>query len=318
MDFQRFSLLTLFVLVALQPCHGERLEVTGRQRLVLAYDYAGRGGEGRFFLPIPPDTGCQKIESFHSSWPGTTVSAGPVQRVLTGRVPAGRGRWHVEVAGVFTMHELVEDGSPLPPPTLARPAGFDGATESIDWKSDSFQRWLDAHGLRRGKDERGVRFARRVYDFLLSHGAYSYPPSGGWTASGASRRLRTDCGGFSLVFVAACRANHVPARLLVGQWLKVRGRALTGGRQAHVISEFWDAGLGWIPVDLSSTLMHVGGRSDYFGREAGYFFAWHVDTDFHFDVPGRANGHVQWIENPAPWFANGEGGGSRRWSITPQ
>ena len=121
--------------------------------------------------------------------------------------------------------------------------------------------------------------------------------------------MRTDCGGFSLVFVAACRANRIPARLLVGQCLKARpdsdGRVeLTGERQAHVIAEFFDPRIGWIPEDISSTFLKMPGYADFnfFGRDPGYFFAWHFDTDFYFDTPRKAHAHLQWIQNPNLWF----------------
>jgi transglutaminase-like putative cysteine protease len=326
MHFRTATWVVILGLFTNSVCLAQHLEETGRHRFVLTYNYtAGGGGDaGRFYLPVPPETAGQTIESFHSNWSGglETNPASPAQRYLAGRVPRGdRVSWQVRIVGTFTTHQLVADDVPHPP-TLPRPAQFSGASESLDWNSDAFQHWLDAHDLRRGKDEPGVTYARRVYEFLAAHGDYTYPPVGGWTASGAARRLRTDCGGFSLVFVAACRANRIPARLLVGQWLKTRdaggGSLEVTGRQPHVIAEFFDAGIGWIPVDVSSGLTHVAGQDDYFGREPGYFFTWHYDTDFHFNVPAGADGHVQWIQNPSPWFAGDEAeSGSHRWTVTP-
>ena len=90
------------------------------------------------------------------------------------------------------------------------------------------------------------------------------------------------------------------------------------GRQAHVIAEFYDPATGWRPVDVSSGLTRVAGSDDYFGRQPGFFFTWHFDTDYQFDVPPGADGHVQWIQNPSPWFADDSGGnGSRHWTIEP-
>ncbi len=135
------------------------------------------------------------------------------------------------------------------------------------------------------------------------------PPS----AHGPRRHVAGACartaGGFSLVFTGACRANGIPARLLVGQCFKARKLSdgtvtLTGGRQAHVIAEFFDPRIGWIPEDISGLFLHTPGYGDYdfFGRDPGYFFAWHTDTDFHFDTPRKADAHVQWIQNPNLWF----------------
>ena len=151
---------------------------------------------------------------------------------------------------------------------------------------------------------------QRVYTYLNQHGRYEYPPVTKWIASACAQRLRTDCGGFSLVFTATCRANHIPARLLVGQCFKARQTsdgtvALTDGRMAHVIAEFFDPKIGWIPEDISSTFLHTPGFADlnFFGRDPGFFFAWHTDTDFHFNTPRKPDAHVQWIQNPNLWFS---------------
>ncbi len=61
--------------------------------------------------------------------------------------------------------------------------------------------------------------------------------------------------------------------------------------------------------------------TNYFGRDPGYFFAWHTDTDFHFAVPDKADEHVQWIQNPAPWFdsdaEDAAESSSHRWNFEP-
>jgi transglutaminase-like putative cysteine protease len=298
----------------------KHLEITGRQRLRITYTFHAvwpRGeGTAVFHLPVPTDTGGQTIESFRSSWQGHTESEGsnPPHEIRSGGLSHERGedrnlRWRVEIVGVFERRQLV-DGPPdadSPPILAPAPGDFLDSTESIDWKSDRFQDWLDRAGLRRKGGEAAVDYGARLYAYLRENGGYSYPPETAWTASAGSRALATDCGGFSLIFVAACRANRIPARLLVGQWFKTRGSGegmeLTG-RQAHVIAEFFDPRIGWIPEDISSTFLHTRGFADlnFFGRDPGYFFAWHTDTDFHFAVPGKADEHVQWIQNPAPWF----------------
>jgi hypothetical protein len=84
------------------------------------------------------------------------------------------------------------------------------------------------------------------------------------------------------------------------------------------MAEFHDPTTGWVPVDIYAGLSEGSKNAAYFGRQPGYFFTWHFDTDYQFDVPPGADGHVQWIQNPAPWFA-GDGGadGSHRWTIEP-
>jgi transglutaminase-like putative cysteine protease len=299
----------------------QHLEITGSHRLRITYDcsfvWPGGGGYGAvFYLPIPQDTGGQRIETFSSNLKGQIQTDGetPPHRLLTATLRHDRGddravHWRIEVTGTFQTRRLADGpppaGDPIVPPG---PGEYLGSTESIDWRADRFQSWLDSSGLRRRPDETPVAYGARVYAYFRENGSYSYPPATAWIASAACRGLETDCGGFSIVFTAACRANKIPARLLVGQWFKTRdlpdGTLEMTGRQAHVIAEFFDPQIGWIPEDISSTLLKIPGppNLDYFGRDPGYFFAWHVDTDFHFDVPRKSDAHVQWIQNPSFWF----------------
>jgi transglutaminase-like putative cysteine protease len=311
-------------LAAQEVAPQKHLEITGSERLRITYDsyftWPGGGGYSAVMdLPIPPDTGAQHIESFTSSLKGRIETDAGGHRILTATLHHDRGderrvHWRVEITGVFQTRQLV-DG---PPGTSAKPIDplapgpgeFLASTESINWKDGDFQDWLDSSGLRRAANEPPVAFGQRVYAYFRTHGRYTYPPVSAWNAAACCRRLRTDCGGFSLVFAAACRANGIPARLLVGQCFKGRQRsdgtvALTDGRQAHVIAEFFDPQIGWIPEDISSTFLRTPGYSDlnFFGRDPGYFFAWHVDTDFHFDTPRKSDVHVQWIQNPNLWFS---------------
>jgi hypothetical protein len=300
----------------------KHLEITGSERLRITYEssFVWPGGGGHLAvmdLPVPPETGAQHIESFSSSLKGQMETDDVGHRILTATIHHGSGddrrvHWVVEITGVFQTRQLV-DG---PPPASAQPivapaAGqFLASTESVNWKDGDFQDWLDAAGLRRREDESPVSFGQRVYTYFREHGRYEYPPVSAWTSAACCQRLRTDCGGFSLTFVAACRANKIPARLLVGQCFKARQQSngavvLTDGRQAHVIAEFFDPQIGWIPEDISSTFLHVPGYSDlnFFGRDPGYFFAWHTDPDFHFDTPRKSDAHIQWIQNPNLWFS---------------
>ena len=300
----------------------KHLEITGSERLRIIYDstFTWPGGEDEtavMDLPIPPDTGAQRIDSFTSSLKGRSETDDQGHRLLITAIrhdggDERRSHWRVEITGVFQTRQLVDGprSSTAPPIVAPAPGEFLASTDSINWRDDSFQGWLDSSGLRRAGDETPVDYGARVYAYLRAHGRYTYPPTTAWNAAACSRRLRTDCGGFSLVFTAACRAGHIPARLLVGQCFKARERgdgtvALTGGRQAHVIAEFFDPRIGWIPEDISSTLLRTRGYSDlnFFGRDPGFFFAWHVDTDFHFDTPRKADAHVQWIQNPNLWFS---------------
>ena len=300
----------------------KHLEITGSHRFRITYDSPftwpeGGGYSAVMYLPIPPDTGGQTIESFTSTLRGEVKTDDEGHRLLMATIHHGSGderrvHWRVEITGVFQTRQLV-DGPPVvtPKPIVPpKPGEFLASTESINWKDAAFQDWLDSSGLRRKENETPVDFGQRVYAYFQNNGRYEYPPSTSWNSAACCQRLHTDCGGFSLVFTAACRANKIPARLLVGQNFKAHQLSdgtveLTDGRQAHVIAEFFDPHIGWIPEDISSTFLRIPGYSDlnFFGRDPGYFFAWHFDTDFHFNTPRKADAHVQWIQNPNLWFS---------------
>ena len=334
--FCRRALLPILMCLAAPTAvqaDARHIALAGDERFRITYDssftWPDEDGSAKMYLPIPPETGGQHITGFTSSIKGTVETDENGHRMIVATLHPGGSRrvhWHVEITGTWKIRQL-EDGAPPADDPIAGPGdgSWLGTSDSINWKDEAFQDWLDNAGLRRHGDEPAVDFGQRVYTYFREHGAYTYPPVSAWNSAACARRLRTDCGGFSLVFVAACRANHIPARLLVGQCFKAQragdGMALTGGRQAHVIAEFYDPRVGWIPEDISSTFLHVGGFGDlnFFGRDPGYFFAWHTDTDFYLDTPRKSNAHEQWIQNPSLWFSEDADGAndtmSHHWDI---
>jgi transglutaminase-like putative cysteine protease len=315
--FAALLIVSLAVTRTVQASDTDRhLAIAGSEHFRITYDssftWPDSDGSAKLYLPIPPDTGSQHITSFTSSIKGAVETDDNGHRLLVTTLHPGSSRrvhWRVTITGTWKLRQL-EDGPPAADDPIEGPGdgSWLGTSPSINWRDEAFQDWLDDAGLRRRSGESAVDFGQRVYTYFRTHGRYVYPPVSAWNSAACARRLRTDCGGFSLVFVAACRANHIPARLLVGQCFKARRAgdtvALTGGRQAHVIAEFYDPQIGWIPEDISSTFLRVGGFEDlnFFGRDPGYFFAWHTDTDFYFDTPRKADAHVQWIQNPNLWF----------------
>ncbi len=267
----------------------KHLEITGNERLRITYDSSfvwpeGSGYSAVMDLPVPPETGGQQHREFYlvaqgADGNGRRGPPPPDRHAAPRQQRPAPVHWEVAITGVFQTRQLV-DG---PPASTAKPivgpgpGAFLASTESINWKDGDFQDWLDSSGLRRTATESPVAFGERVYDYFKSHGRYVYPPVSPWTSAACCQRLRTDCGGYSLVFTAACRANRIPARLLVGQWFKARRDSdgtveLRDGRQAHVIAEFFDPQIGWIPEDISSTFLHTPGYTDlnFFGRDPAF------------------------------------------------
>lgn len=299
----------------------QHLEITGSHQLRLTYDFnvvwpRGGGYNAKLYLPMPPETGAQHIEHFTSTLKAAIETDRMGHPILTASLhhdakDERRLHWVVQITGLFQTRQLVNGPPPGSDPIVApAPGQFLASTESINWDTDAFLAWLDSSGLRRAANESPVHYGARLFAYFKANGRYSYPPETAWNAAAACRHLHSDCGGFSIVFAAACRANRIPARLLVGQWFKAHrlpngSVELIEGRQAHVIVEFFDPQIGWIPEDISSTFLKTPGYADlnFFGRDPGYFFTWHFDTDFHLDTPQKPDAHVQWIQNPSLWFS---------------
>jgi len=150
---------------------------------------------------------------------------------------------------------------------------------TMDHNDPGFLRWMQDHGLERRKGEQAMAFAHRVFTHFIKTAKY-----GGDTSNYEARRpsrvcksFATDCGGLALLFTAVMRANHVPARTLFGRWALPQTDSYG---QYHVMAEFFVEKSGWVPVDISGTLVHQP-KDPYafFGNTDGQHLAFHVDTD---------------------------------------
>ncbi len=85
--------------------------------------------------------------------------------------------------------------------------------------------------------------ARRLFVHLVTHYRYKWPPAA--RGSEAMRRSRQgDCGEYSFLYAAWCRALDIPCRVMVGTFAHETLRA-------HVWNEVFIEGVGWLPVDAS-------------------------------------------------------------------
>ncbi|TKI67721.1 transglutaminase domain-containing protein [Lysinibacillus mangiferihumi] len=97
------------------------------------------------------------------------------------------------------------------------------------------------------QQENAKEKARAIFHYIVKNYRYVYPPS----CRGVKSFLELkegDCGEFSFLFTALCRALNIPARTVVGSWAY-------GEMNAHVWNEFFIEGKGWIPVDTSMAYM---------------------------------------------------------------
>jgi transglutaminase-like putative cysteine protease len=94
-----------------------------------------------------------------------------------------------------------------------------------------------------------VGAAEKIYEWVLDHCDYQLKAGSGQAAGliGAVETLRArkgECGEYTALFVALCRAAGIPARGQTGYWAN-RPDA------PHVWAEFYLPGFEWIPVDPS-------------------------------------------------------------------
>jgi transglutaminase-like putative cysteine protease len=100
--------------------------------------------------------------------------------------------------------------------------------------------------------------AGSIYDWVVNHLIYR-EVNGLQGAKFALENGYGECGDFSALFTALCRADGIPARPVVGRW------ATSLAQDWHVWAEFYLPGYGWLPVDPTVENLNGKGRV-YFGN----------------------------------------------------
>ncbi|AUJ24506.1 transglutaminase-like domain-containing protein [Virgibacillus dokdonensis] len=152
--------------------------------------------------------------------------------------------------------------------------------------------------------------AKLLFFYIVKNYKYKFPPK----ARGVTHFLESkkgDCGEFSFLFAALCRAIGIPCRIMVG--------AFTGGQhRAHVWNEIYLEQEGWIPVDTSmaATVKRQLWRyffspfqtlfwKTYFGKTEHQRIVFSIDTE-HQPVPAYPNAIVQNKQPYSPFDIAGE------------
>lgn len=216
-------------------------------------------------------------------------------------------------SGNLYSQELVSGSSPVevkPLGALERAEAL-GSSKWLDWKSPSFQNWLDTQGLRRKAKESDLQFAWRVFLKIRAQFNYLYDEKQNRSVSNVVALSHTDCGGFCGLFVGALRANDIPAHMLFGKWGRYRNEGQTTIERSknHVKAEFYADKIGWVPVELSGAICDKSApAANYFGRSDGKFITLHIDPDLVLDTRVIGDQRVDCLQNSAIWF-HGEGTG---------
>jgi hypothetical protein len=160
----------------------------------------------------------------------------------------------------------------------------------FDFNQPAFHEWVQKQGLERQANEGEIHFARRVFLALKAGMQYDAPRKKDFHATAVCKSGRADCGGLSVLFASILRLNNIPARTLWGRWAKSSepGKIWFNHPcyQTHVKAEFFARGIGWVPVDVSSAILHDQSPQGlkYFGNDAGDFITFHVDGNLEVDT----------------------------------
>lgn len=182
-------------------------------------------------------------------------------------------------------------------------------TLTLDYPNAKFAEWTTENQMLRSKDEGEIDYARRVYQQIVQNVDYKYLPSQLRQASFLCGESATDCGGMANLFVAALRSQGVPARTLAGRWAISAEPEKPGSAvifyQEHVKAEFFAQGVGWVPADLSSAVLHDTSpeKLHFFGHDRGDFLTWHIDSDITYDTVRFGTKHAALLQLPAYWAA---------------
>jgi hypothetical protein len=179
--------------------------------------------------------------------------------------------------------------------------------DEFDFRSAAFKAWLEREGFLRQMDETDLDLARRVFRGIKAKFQWKWILGASWKASDLCGAGKTDCGGLAILFVSVMRVNGVPARTLWGRWAQSAdpGETLDGRPffQYHVKAEFFARGVGWVPVDLSSAILHDTSEEGlrYFGKDAGNHLTFHLDTNMEVTTAHFGRHKIQNLQIPVWW-----------------
>lgn len=250
----------------------------------------------------------------------------PAGRAIAELGGFGRPLWEVRVAartrelekGVTvrathnaTLHgrKLVALPAAVPAPPVAplaegERATYVEATRYYDFRSEAFQDWLTLQRLHRGNGEGDVDFARRVLLAVRKKCTYKFPEPA-WKATEVLLAGRSHCGGLSVMFIAALRANGIPARATVGRWAQ---SARPGEGQYHVKAEFYAHNVGWVPVEVSGAVSFANTNIDEsIGNERGDFVTLNLDWDLVVDTVYFGRKTIDHLQLGAYWVKSSAG-----------
>lgn len=277
------------------------------------------------FNPAPPELPQQKLSDVKIRIDNSTSAAqyikelSPERRyLLRSLVPATNEKLfkNINMRTTYLLscsgRELKAGAPKVPPEPLTDAARkmYTAPSETVNFNSPEFRAWLQANHLVKTTGERDIEFAWRVFSRIRKQYSYNYDSKQDRHISVLCGKDSTDCGGLSWLLVGALRANGIPARSLIGRWLKKDAEpdsANNGFGQCHVKSEFYANGIGWVPMEMSGAVSSkTADPMTFFGKVDSNFVVLHTDTDLMLDTVWFGISTQRNLQQPAFWVT-GEG-----------
>lgn len=316
-------LLLALAAIAAEPAHKLQSAEASRVSATMTYEVHCdklTASEWILFAPVLPETAGQtKLSSLMTPPAKQIAELSALERpLLFARLPAKEEKLKhgVKLEVVYEATLWSRHLVPLRPGERAavikdladedRKAALRSAGD-LKHDTEELQTWLREQSLVRGQGESEIDYARRVFTTIRANFTYDYQPEMDRSPPAVCIAGKSDCGGLSNLLVAGLRSQGIPARTLAGRWAvsanpdeKLNGFAYF---QYHVKAEFFAAGVGWVPVDMASGILHDRSRDGlrYFGHDAGDFLVQHIDGNLEVDTIHFGKQNLAVLQRPAFW-----------------
>ena len=116
---------------------------------------------------------------------------------------------------------------------------------------------------------------QNIYEYVIDNMTYDTSSKKGNGAAIAAHNKKGKCIDYSDLFVALCRATHIPARVVTGFTTELRNN------QGHSWVEFYLQKYGWIPIDPTYGINASSSSRKYvfYNPGANYIYFTHIRND---------------------------------------
>ncbi len=143
-----------------------------------------------------------------------------------------------------------------------------------------------------------ARYTRAIYDWVVDHVEYKKVGEGwgnGDTFWACSERSG-NCTDFHSLFISLARSAGIPARFEMG-FPVPEDRAGGSIKGYHCWTQFFLAGIGWVPIDASEAFKHPERREEFYGGQPADRVLFTIGRDLELG-PGHESGPLNYFIYP--------------------